>query len=715
MTFAGDALGAAFTVVSLGALLVGGYLTALVALDDDEGDALALLTATLLATLAHGIGIGLALGSIHALHIEIAVAVELGLVVLLLLAVRRTAHAAAPFAPLARALGRAFGRVGEHAPLAIVAAHAVGAETLRGLLRPPMTWDSLVYHLYQAASWLHTHDLTPPFGAYPLNYVAFYPANNSIWVWWFLAPSHTELYANLPLVPQIALFALAVGGVARELGARRAWPVAGLLAVAAPAVVRWTSSQYSDVLVGAALTSAVFFGLRWLRAPRLRDALLVGAALGLAMGAKVVGAFYGVVLAIELAALARGAWRARAVQLAAGGALAALLGSYFFLRNLALGLGPAAGPRFLRLATRVVCDPDLDNPLGVRQREQTIWAKLSPLWSSGTLTDTFLGTTAVDNLEIGAGPVALALLGCALALPFALKGDRRRAGLVVSAQIAAQLLLFVFVPLAYPRWVLANMRYIDGATGLAFAALVVLLEVAGASLAWIAGIAAAIAAQHLLQQHMELPREVRLGLLWLDVAVVVLAVAPRLRAHLARHLRWYAPAAVAVSVLLAPSLAQFRAADRERAYREEYGVHATQTSRYARAWALLDQRAGDQTVAVTANPYTVYPYPAMGMRLSRQAVYVGHGDSDSRFAGDYPNCDPRKATPSFEGWMRNLDAAGARWVLASRGGPGTPFPPEARWADEHPELFRLEMSDDLNRVYRRLRPRAQGAGDAPAR
>ena len=56
--------------------------------------------------------------------------------------------------------------------------------------------------------------------------------------------------------PQTALLALAVGGVARELGARRSWPLAAYLTLLLPTVIRWAATQYVDILVGAGIAAA---------------------------------------------------------------------------------------------------------------------------------------------------------------------------------------------------------------------------------------------------------------------------------------------------------------------------------------------------------------------------------------------------------------------------------------------------------------------------
>ncbi|MBV8201498.1 MAG: hypothetical protein JOZ15_12825, partial [Acidobacteria bacterium] len=363
--------GLALTLLALALLAVGGYLLALRLLGEDaRRDMLALAIATLLAATAEALAIGLALGICGWLRIEWALAAQTLLVAVLARPGRRrdaepAGEAAAAVAataveageagerqPLRQLTRRAWDRLRAHPALAVLTVHAVGSEALRGLLRPPLSWDSLMYHLLLTATWLQQHDLAPVFGAYPINDYGYVPANGSIWFWWWMAPSHSELYVNLASLPHWALLGLAVGGIARQLGARRHWPLASFLVLLTPVVVRFAATQYVDVFLAAVLLAGGFFLVRWMERPRLADAVLAGAGCGLACGAKLLGVPYAAALALAAVALAPrdprgagglgglGSWlRRRLPQLATALLAAAALGSFFYLRNMALGGG----------------------------------------------------------------------------------------------------------------------------------------------------------------------------------------------------------------------------------------------------------------------------------------------------------------------------------------------------------------------------------------
>jgi hypothetical protein len=741
-------MGLALTLLTLALLAVGGYLLALRLLGEEEArrDPLALAIAALLAATAEALAIGLALGICGALRIEAALAAQTLLIAVLgrrrRSAAGSDAAAADPWEP-ARHLGRrAWERLRAHPALSLLTLHAVGSEALRGLLRPPLSWDSLMYHLLLSATWLQRHDLAPVFGAYPVNDYGYVPANGSIWFWWWMAPSHGELYVNLASLPHWALLGLAVGGVARQLGARRHWPLASFLVLLTPVVVRFAATQYVDVFVAATLLAGAFFALRWMERPRLADAALAGAGCGLACGAKLLGVPYAAALAAAAVLLTRnerpGRWlRRRLPQLAAALLVAAALGSFFYLRNVALGAGPLALACEGRegAATAVPAPPPTAgqtapapaSPAGAAAPTATTARPATPAaaprppllpalprrdsvadqWSTigrRQLLDAFLGITRPQSVELGAGPQALVLLLAFLALPFGVAADRRRAALVAASQIAFELLFWLAVPFAANLHLFANVRYLIPAIGLAMAGGVAVAEQRGMSDLWLRGIALALACQGLLQLHAEMPHGVRLAIAAADLAAVALGISPGLRGAARRHARALAAAALALALLGAPLLARFRARDRARALAGEWTAHATSAHLFAGGWAWLDAHGGDGTVDVVGSPGTYFVYPAMGPFLERQAIYVNVNRANLDVAARYPACNPR-VDPSEQAWLDNLAAAHVRWLLLYRY-PEFDFPLEGRWAEAHPDRFAPRYADPNCIIFKLLPPRA---------
>jgi hypothetical protein len=706
-----DLVGAASTLVTLGFLLLGGYLAALRLLGGKAavGDPLAVAIASLLLATAEAVGIGLLLGGLGVLRFDFALALQAGLTLLLLLGFRKAPGVLGVdgVGGPARAIAvRSWAILREHPAPSLLSLHAVGSEALRGLFRPPLAWDSLMYHLLLAGTWLRDRNLFPVYGNVPINYFGYVPANGSVWFWWWMAPSHSELYVNLAALPHWLLLGLAVGGVARCLGAGRHWPLATFLVLLTPTVIRFAATQYVDIFLGSVFVAAAFFALRWLRQADWGSALLAGAGLGLAAGAKVLGIAYVVALAGLAVPLARGAWGRRAGQALAALLLALLLGSFFYLRNAALGAGPLA----------VACEetsagrPPHAGPLPL-PRPGSVMALWRPLIREGELLDAFLGFTRPQSQEMGAGPQVFVLLLAALALPFGLGRERWRESLLVSGQIGAELVVWLAIPYAASHHIFANIRYLIPGLGLAIAGTVALGERRRVSDRWMEGIAIAFLAQGMLQLHAEMPRGVRLVLAAADLAAVALALSPALRAFAVRRRRELAVAALALAVLGAPFLARFRVEDRARALDKEFTAHATTARFSAKAWGWLEENGGDGNVAAVSEPNNYFMYPAMGTHLERDVRYVNVNAANRPLAFQYPECQPR-VDPSPEAWIANLEAQRIRWVHLSSF-PGFGFPLERQWVEVDPRHFTLRYRDNLNLIYE-FSPDGSGLSSQPS-
>ncbi|MBV8200833.1 MAG: hypothetical protein JOZ15_09445 [Acidobacteria bacterium] len=688
-------VGAALTWITLGGLALGGYLVALRLLPERlrATDPLALAIAALLGATAQAVGIALALGAAGRLQLPWALALQLALVVALLRWPRRLGaeELRRPWELLGR---RARARLREHPALAVIALSALGSEALRGLLRPPLSWDSLMYHLLLTANWLQSGNLRPVFGYHPVNYYGFVPANGSLWSWWWMAPSHSELFVNLAFFPHCLLLALAAGGIARQLGARRAWPLASFLLLLTPTVARYAASQYVDVFVAAALLAACFFGCLWLREPRAATAALAGVGLGIAAGAKVLGAPYGALLALALVALAPGARAKRLAHVLLAAVLAAGFGSYFYLRNIALGAGPLA----------LVCEnpagapgPSAGGVVPLLPRARSLLAPGGPKDLGEQALDAVLGVTTPRSAELGIGPPALLLLILVPLLPLALPRGSRREGLVAAVQVAGELAFWVTVPDTYDNEIFANVRYLIPAIGLLLAAGAAMAERFMASPAWTEVLALALAAQGLLQLHSAMPPEVRLAVAILDLALVALAFLPALRSFARRHAGAIAAVSLVAALAAAAPFARFRVADRTRALEKEWTVHATLVPLFVPGWDWLDHHGGDGTVAIASAPSLYFVYPAMGPFLERRVLYVNINRADLADAARYPGCNPR-FEPSPEAWLANLRRSGVRWLLVNRL-PDQPFPLEQSWARAAPGRFALRFAETYSQVY----------------
>jgi 4-amino-4-deoxy-L-arabinose transferase-like glycosyltransferase len=130
---------------------------------------------------------------------------------------------------------------------------------------------------------------------------------------------------------------LFVVGIARLAVPPAALP-AGYAAAATPTFIVLAGLVYADTLFLFFATASLYAALRWLAAPALRTALLLGAALGLAASVRIGIAPWALPLGLFLAigALIRRVPFARLGQLLAGGAVLAAFLAPVLARNVAL-------------------------------------------------------------------------------------------------------------------------------------------------------------------------------------------------------------------------------------------------------------------------------------------------------------------------------------------------------------------------------------------
>jgi len=203
---------------------------------------------------------------------------------------------------------------------------------------PTLDYDGFSYHLVTVDVWLQGNVL----GRIPERiWSDGYPANGELVTLWLMAFSRTDALADLTGWLPLFLAGVAVAGIARELGARREWAVvAGAVFVITPAVIAAANTTYVDNLAVTDLSAAWFLGLRANREAPLPRRLvllgLMGAAMGLGLGTKLslaipVAAFGAVVVL----SIARSDVRRGIAAAVVAGSAAALLGSWWYLHDLA--------------------------------------------------------------------------------------------------------------------------------------------------------------------------------------------------------------------------------------------------------------------------------------------------------------------------------------------------------------------------------------------
>lgn len=372
------------------------------------------------------------------------------------------------------------------APLSWALAGIAAAFALAAALADLARWagdelvgvDPLTFHLPNVGRWIQTGSMWQIDQFVPLLAHGNYPNNGDVVLLATVLPWHNDFLARLPIAFFLALTAVAVAAVARELRAPPAAAVlAGAAAISIPVVgLASIPRALPDSLLWAMLACGLLFLLRRRRSGRTSDLVLAGVALGIACGTKWYGVSSVAVLVVVWTAarlLARdGGAAARALRDGAVAGGLALLGvAAWLVRNLVESGNPVFPVRIAPFGVTI-----FDAPRDVL-REQAGFS------IAGYLGDADVLRQLAGEIYEGVGPVALA---CALGLLAAVALARRRAAdrRVRFVAVAAVALAAVYAVTPYsalglrgdPSLASVNTRY-------AVPALLLALPVA----AWTAG------------------------------------------------------------------------------------------------------------------------------------------------------------------------------------------------------------------------------------
>jgi hypothetical protein len=228
-----------------------------------------------------------------------------------------------------------------NAPTLAILGGAVGLSLLYQaalvLTRPPNNWDSMVYHLTRAAYWRQEGRLA--YIGHPSNEVLnVYPVNGELGILFSFFVSGSDRLAAVPQFLASLALVVAVYGIARRLQfAKQAAVFAALVTATLPQVALQATTTQNDVIAAAFIAAGVYF----LLGTRRFDSAMAAAAIGLAVGTKVI-----VLLAIPfgLVIIARCHGRYWRRMLVYGLPAIGLLGSERYVENVIRGGDPIGHP-----------------------------------------------------------------------------------------------------------------------------------------------------------------------------------------------------------------------------------------------------------------------------------------------------------------------------------------------------------------------------------
>lgn len=323
--------------------------------------------------------------------------------------------------------------------LALLVALQYAWRAALGSFLPASDWDGLVYHLTGPAVWLQQGHV----GHTPQQIWAdVYPQGQELLIAWIGAFTGSLRLAWMSGLPFLALGALAVAGLARSAGARRAHAaLAGLGFLAIPAVFVQASTTYVDVATASAVLAAFQLVLALQRDAPRAHLFAAGLALAVATSIKTSNLLAAaLVVAVALVQLARGgvvrASLARAALLLV--APSALLSSYWYLRTWLRYGNPFYPLRMLGFEGPLSFDQIVrDNMTPAIASAHGLLGQLWTSWSADAVRHAF----RYDQRMGGFGPQWLYLLLPALLFALVLFAWRRRFDLLGGLALPLGILL----------------------------------------------------------------------------------------------------------------------------------------------------------------------------------------------------------------------------------------------------------------------------------
>ena len=529
-------------------------------------------------------------------------------------------------------------------------------------LLPPMANDPLTYHLPAAVRWLQTGylDVYPTWFFNPAN--AYSPLAGSTFLAWLLAPMGNDLAARFGQAPAALMLFLAVGQVAKNLGAGPAAAVVALAAALCRPVMGEATLAKDDLFLAAFFAAAA----AGLSRERLRDPAApwrIGVAVGLMLAVKFTALLALPVLLLALDAPWRAGWRLKKWAVALG--VAGLLAVPWYLRNLLAHGNPVFPVSTLGL-------PGL-----FTTARAAALSTVGGAW--GAVVTSYVGTTA---------PLAVALLIVWMLAAVAARRDAWRdplKRLCVAGPPLGVALFFVLSPYAEVRFLLPSLLLLTAGAAAAFRW--------GKTVGWIVAVTLATVAAGtsfipvLLAQFLPAAAAVAavlvgVGLLWINV----------------RDARLRGGAALLVGLLAAGAVYVYWPAAVENYRLNAAAAWPVQYGGLAEAWNFVRDHAPPGGTVAYAQ--THFPYPLAGFDLDRHVVYapvrpgvrtvadlgwLGDGLSGQKIdaaASRAANAGADRAV-----WLQNLRATGAAALFVAKPASGE-SPPELAWAEADSAYFR---------------------------
>ncbi len=575
----------------------------------------------------------------------------------------------------------------------------------RALLMPPMSWDSITYHLTFAAYWVQKGSLLRFIAPDQIIENAYLPINGELLAAWLMLPFHNDLLANTLNFPITLLGGIACYAIARELGLTRTEAsFAPALLCFAPVIYAQITTAYVDNAVFAFCAASVLFTLRYVRTGHRADALLAYTTAGILIGIKYSGIPVAgfVLLAILIKRLLHAFNPGRTCgNLCVGLLLLFSMGGRQYVLNI-LDAGNPLYPVPITVLNHLVAEGSQkleEVNAWVNQHEAQNGLDRLSFWEREY--------KKLQYLSRAAGPKFLFFFMIAALSPF-MRPRRIHRGqwyFLILSWTAPIILFYAPNPADYIRkanWIVGSSRFLSP--------FIALFTIQGLVLT-----------KHFTRNFDSMGFFFVLLIIWdlfnVDIAqlwevealypVLVLLVGLIIlalfflgisSAKLAGARRWLVCLLVSTAVVGGIYFLQsFRDTTRYKYYRQHCDYHPVpRIEKLVSGWEFLDKPKEKKTIALSVGwdppGHIWFFYPLMGRRLQNEVLYVS-----SKYKQDVPAWFHQNMLrgDDVEIWLANVRKKKVDYIFFA-----TPWPKELNWLNMNTQTFQLVLADQYLRIYK---------------
>ncbi len=584
---------------------------------------------------------------------------------------------------------------------------------VKALLMPPLSYDSLTYHLFTAGSWIQNKGTVIFSVPDVMDGNCHFPPNAHIPLAWLMLPFRGDLLVSLADFPFLFAGALGLYALGREFKLDRGYSLILACAVCfSPMLYGYAATAYTDIQVFAELTCAVLFLFRYLRTRQKREAILLFLCLGLAAGAKYTALpLVALICCIFWFSLFRDLFKRRglasflSLSIICLGALIVLAGEQYIINWLETG-NPlyswmvSIGKRdlFSRFA--------FDEKILTGVKPSNIYLDLNNLAYLFSYSPSYAPRTA--------GPKFLLFAIAALSSLFFIPPRHSRNRVWVLTLIWMIPLVFFYTDKS-PMTVLVRRfcytdtpRFLSVPLGImSLAAMVQLNRFYPASYV----IKICLSAFVIIDLFMGNYKQFDNTWIYVFLSVLVLTVCIftaiwKLR-NIEKSRRAPFTLLVSISMFVISAAAVYKLQDiRDRTrwdYFKSYVDLETFPRQFVDGWKRCDDPGQPKTIALTTGwdpGGNWFFYPLMGRRLQNRVVYCGI-DRKGIFSSRVKH-EAAEANGDFDAWLYNLRLQKVDLIFIQKTSVPVPkqWPIEAEWVFKNPGFFNLEYEGNTFRIYK---------------